>query len=52
MGSDFFDDWEKNFDKMERGIRWGFILILIANFIVWGVFIWAIIELVQWVTSK
>lgn len=52
----FFDDWERDFDKSaKRMFRWGvgvWVGVLLANLVIWGVVIWAIIQLVQWVTSK
>ena len=52
----FHDAWEDDFDrKFNRAFKWGvgvWVGVLIANLIIWGVVIWAIVELVQWVTSK
>lgn len=52
----FFDEWERDFDRTAKRTMRGMIVvwlgILIANLVIWGVVIWAIIELVQWVTSK
>lgn len=52
----FFDSWERDFDRTaKRGMK-AFIAvwvgILIANLIIWGVVIWAIVQLVQWVQTK
>lgn len=47
----FFDDWERNFDKdAKRLFRLGvlgFFGVIIANLVIWGVVIWAIITLVN-----
>lgn len=52
----YFDNWERDFDKSFKRTRSGIIAVwlgvLVGNLILWGVVIWAIIELVQWVTSK
>jgi hypothetical protein len=39
-------------DRFERNFGLMFVLILLINLIVLGVGIWAVVELVQWVTSK
>lgn len=46
---------QKAFDKVdrfERNFAVMFGLILLGNLIFFGVVIWAVIELVQWVTTK
>lgn len=52
----FFDAWERDFDKTfkrtARGIIAVWAAVLVANLIIWGVVIWAIIQLVQWVQTK
>ena len=52
----FFDSWERDFDKSFRRTRNGIIAVwlgvLVANLVIWGVVIWAIIQLVQWVQTK
>ncbi len=52
----FLDQWEDDFDKTARRSVKAFVAvwaaILIANLVIWGVIIWAIIELVQWVKTK
>lgn len=56
MNRVFRDDWEASFDKnMNRGMRAGiaiWLAFLILNLIFWGVAIWGVIEVVQWLTSK
>lgn len=52
----FRDPWEDDFDRsVGRMFKWGvgaWVAVLLANLVIWGVVIWAIIELVQWITSK
>jgi hypothetical protein len=52
----FFDSWERDFDKTfkrtTRGIIAVWVGVLLANLVIWGVIIWAIIQLVQWVQTK
>lgn len=52
----FFDAWEKDFDKSFNRTFGAmvaiWVAIAIANLIVWGVVIWAIVQLVQWVQTK
>ena len=43
---------KSHYDKTERVFNWAFVLILIANLVVLGIVGWAIVELVQWITSK
>jgi hypothetical protein len=54
--SPYFDTWERDFDRTaKRGMRaFGAVWlgILVVNLVVLGVVVWAIIELVQWLTSK
>lgn len=51
----FFDDWERNFDKdTKRFFRLGvlgFFGVILANLVIWGVAIWAIIKLVNHFTN-
>lgn len=35
---------------LKFGLTW--VIAFISSLIIWGVVIWAIIELVQWVTAK
>lgn len=52
----FRDQWEADFDKnFNRAAKFGiaaWLGILVFNLILWGVIIWAIIELVQHFTAK
>lgn len=52
----FRDPWEDDFDRnFNRFFKWGvgvWVGVLLANLIIWGVAIWALIELVQWVKTK
>ena len=52
----YFDSWERDFDKSFKRTRNGIIAVwlgvLVGNLILWGVVIWAIIQLVQWVQTK
>lgn len=56
QGVTFHDTWERDFDRTAKRTMRGMIVvwlgILIANLVIWGVVIWAIIELVQWVTAQ
>lgn len=52
----FHDKWEDDFDRtVKRGFKtflafW--LLMLVANLVILGVAIWAIVQLVQWVQTK
>lgn len=52
----FFDTWERDFNKnFNRAAKASIVVwlgILVANLVIWGVVIWAIIQLVQWVTAQ
>lgn len=52
----FFDKWENNFDRTTKRTMRGIIAMwavgLILSLVFWGVVIWGIIELVQWVQTK
>ena len=52
----FFDKWENDFDRTAkrtmRGILAVWVLSIIGCLIFWGVVIWGIIELVQWVKAQ
>lgn len=54
-GDPFFDSWERDFDKnfkrASKGIAAVWVGVLVGSLILWGVVIWAIIELVQHFTS-
>jgi len=44
--------FDRDFDRARKGFGLAFIAIILINLAVLGVVIWAIIELVQWLTSK
>lgn len=50
-GDPFFDSWERDFDKSFKRTRSGiaavWLGVLVANLV-----IWAIVQLVQWVTAQ
>lgn len=52
----FFDKWEQDFNKTaKRTFRFGiaaWLGLLAINIVFWAVVIWAVIQLVQWVTAK
>lgn len=39
-------------DKFERNFWRAFVVMIVLNIIVIGVGAWAVVELVQWITSK
>ena len=57
QGNDwFFDKWESDFDRTAKRTMRGIIAVwavgIILSLVFWGVVIWGIIELVQWVTAQ
>jgi hypothetical protein len=53
-GEKMFDDdkFDRNFDRGFKAMIGVWALILVGNLVFWGVAIWAIIQLVQWVQTK
>ena len=39
-------------NQFEKSISGWFIFVVLMILAIWGVILWAIIELVQWVTAK
>lgn len=55
-GDPFFDKWESDFDKnFNRVAKFGvaaWLVGILLTLAFWGVVVWGIIELVQWVTAQ
>lgn len=52
LPNDFDRNFDRNLNRAAKGFSVAAIAIIVINLIVLGVGIWAVVELVQWLTSK